>query len=87
MAGRQFAAHGQRVAGLVTRRGRIESRLAPNGTGPTQAAVDAAQASADKANQAAARALLVGGGIGLAGLIVVLWSLMAARRRGQVTRR
>ncbi|MEO8251628.1 MAG: hypothetical protein ABI978_00195 [Chloroflexota bacterium] len=83
----QFPAKLPTLTELVTRLDRIDSRLAANGTGPTQAAVDAAQASADKANQAAARALLVGGGIGLAGLIVVLWSLMAARRRGQVTRR
>jgi hypothetical protein len=65
---------------IVTRLDRIDARQA-NNTGPTQAAVNAAQASANDAHQAADRALLVGGGIGLAGLVVGAWSLVVARRQ------
>jgi hypothetical protein len=63
---------------VVTRLDRIDARLTDSG--PTQAAVDAAQASAADAQQAADRALLVGGGIGLAGLLVGAWALFTARR-------
>ena len=56
---------------IVTRLDRIDSRL--TNSGPTQAAVDAAQASAD-------RALLLGGGVGLVGILIAAWSLFVARR-------
>ena len=64
----QFPTKLPTVTEIVTRLDRIDARLA--NAGPTQAAVDAAQASADSAKQAADRALLVGGGIGLAGVLI-----------------
>lgn len=67
---------------LVTRLDRIDDRLASGG-GPTQADVDAIQQSAKDAQAAADRALLVGGGIGLVGVIVGIWSLAMARRGRQ----
>jgi len=70
---------------MVTRLDRIDTRLS-SGTGPTQADFKAAKQSATEAHQAADRALWVGGGIGLAGLIVGGWSLLVAKR-AQLTAR
>jgi hypothetical protein len=69
---------------LVTRLDRIDERLA-GGQWPTQEDLDAAQASADEAHAAADRALLVGGGIGLLGVIVGAGSLLVARRGRRVS--
>jgi hypothetical protein len=77
----QFPTKLPTVTEIVTRLDRIDARLA--NPGPTQAAVDAAQASATNAQHAADRALLVGGGIGLAGLLLAAWSLFGARRRSR----
>ena len=60
---------------LVTRLDRIDARLG-SGTLATQAAVDAAQQTAD-------RALLVGAGIGLAGVLIGAWAFVVARRGGR----
>jgi hypothetical protein len=74
------------VPEIVTRLDRIDGRLASAQTpsGPSQSAVDAASAAASDARQAADRALLVGGGLGLAGLIVgcagVLLAIRSTRR-------
>ena len=80
----QFPAKLPSVTEIVTRLDRIDARL--QNAGPTQADVDAARQSADSASQAAQRALLVGGGIGLAGILLAAWALFVARgaaRRGQ----
>jgi hypothetical protein len=79
----QFPTKLPTVTEIVTRLDRIDARLA--NSGPTQAAVDAAQKSATDAQHAADRALLIGGGIGLAGLLVGAWSLYAGRRRARET--
>lgn len=79
----QFPTKLPTVTEIVTRLDRIDARLA--NPGPTQAAVDAAQKSATDAQHAADRALLIGGGIGLAGLLVGAWSLYAGRRRARGT--
>jgi hypothetical protein len=57
---------------VATRLDRIDARIASvqAPSGPTQAAVDAAAAQAADARQAADRALLVGGGLGFAGLVL-----------------
>jgi hypothetical protein len=68
----EFPAKLPTVPEIVTRLDRIDARLAAPPSGPTQAAVDAAQASAADARSAADRALLVGGGLGALGLIVGL---------------
>jgi hypothetical protein len=65
---------------IVTRLDRIDARLAAAQSGPTQAGVDAAQASAADARAAADRALLVGGGLGAAGLVVGLLGVAIALR-------
>ena len=77
----QFPTKLPTVTEIVTRLDRIDAGL--TSAGPTQAAVDAALKSADDAQHAADRALLVGGGIGLAGLVVASWSLFAIRRRAR----
>jgi hypothetical protein len=71
---------------IATRLDRIDSRLASPtpaaATGPTQASVDAAAAQATDARQTADRALFVGGGLGIAGLIAgVIGVLLALRAR------
>jgi hypothetical protein len=68
----EFPAKLPTVPEIVTRLDRIDARLAAPPPGPTQAAVDAAQASAADARAAADRALLVGGGLGALGLVVGL---------------
>ncbi len=69
---------------IVTRLDRLDTRLVAAQSGPTQAAVDAAQASAADARVAADRALLLGGGLGAVGLVVgllgVAMALRASRR-------
>jgi hypothetical protein len=71
---------------IVTRLDRIDARVASaqTATGPTQASVDAAATQASDAQQAANRALLVAGGIGIIGVVVgaagVLLALRATRR-------
>jgi hypothetical protein len=83
----QFPVQVPTIDAVVTRLDRIDARIATLGTasGPTQAAVDAAAASATSAQQAADRALLVGGGIGLVGIVVgglgLIFALRAARIR------
>ena len=79
----QFPTKLPTVTEIVTRLDRVDARLA--NSGPTQAAVDAAQKSATDAQHAADRALLIGGGIGLAGLLVGGWSLYAGRRSARGT--
>jgi len=73
---------------LVTRLDRIDSRLAALGgtAAPTQAAVDAATAQAADAKAAADRALLVGAGIGILGLLVGLFGLILASRASRTAR-
>jgi hypothetical protein len=70
------------VTEIVTRLERIDARLAatPAPAGPTQASVDAAVASASDARAAADRALYVGAGIGIAGLLVGALALIVAYR-------
>jgi len=68
---------------IVTRLDRIDARIAglPQ-AGPTKADVDAAQAAATDARNAAQQALLVGGGVGLAGILVgALGVFLALRAR------
>ena len=74
----QFPAKLPTLPEIVTRLDRIDERLAAGG--PTQEDVDAALARAESAQQAADRALLVGGGIGLVGLAVGIWAIAASRR-------
>lgn len=81
----QFPSRFPTLSELLTRLDRIDSRLA-NGPLPTQAAVDTAQQTATDARQAADRALLVGAGIGLAGVLVGAWSLLVARRTVRAAR-
>ncbi len=73
------------ITEISTHLDRLDARVATTGTsaGPTQASVDAAVASAADARAAADRALLVGGGTGLAGLIVGAIGLYVAARRGR----
>jgi hypothetical protein len=71
---------------VATRLDRIDARIealqAP--TGPTQASVDAAASAASDAQAAADRALLIGGGVGAAGLVLgalgAFLALRASRR-------
>jgi hypothetical protein len=69
------------VPELVTRLDRIDARIEglPQG-GPSQADVKAAVAAAGEARQAAQRALLVGAGVGLAGVLVGLLGIVLALR-------
>ncbi len=80
----QFPAKLPTLPEIVSRLDRIDGRLAAPPSGPTQATVDAAQARAADARAAADRALLVGGGLGAAGLVAgllgVAVALRAARR-------
>jgi hypothetical protein len=71
---------------IATRLDRIDSRLAAPPSGPTQAAVDTAQASAADARSAADRALLVGGGLGALGLVVGLLGVGLAFRASRPVR-
>jgi hypothetical protein len=75
----QFPAKLPTLSEVVTRLDRIDARLA-TGEGPTQAAVEAAQKRADDAQASADRALLVGAGIGLLGVIVGTAAWLGARR-------
>ena len=73
---------------LVTRLDRIDARTTSSTApaGPSQASVDAAAAQASSAQAAADRALIVGGGIGVVGLLVgaagVILAMRATRRTG-----
>jgi len=71
------------VTEMATRLDRIDARLqALPQSGPTQADVDAAKASAKDARDAAQQALLVGAGVGLAGVLVgALGVFLALRAR------
>ena len=74
------------VSEIVTRLDRIDARIAalPQG-GPTQADLSDALAAADAAQAAAQQALLVGTGVGLAGLVVgALGVGLALRGRGRM---
>jgi hypothetical protein len=70
------------ISEVATRLDRIDARVAaiPTGSGPTQASVDAALAAATDARAAADRALIVGGVLGGAGLVVGALGLLMARR-------
>ena len=72
------------VPEIVTRLDRIDARVTSSQApgGPTQAAVDTAQASARDARSAADQAQLVGGALGAAGLIVAVIALAVAVRAG-----
>jgi hypothetical protein len=82
----EFPAKLPTVPEIVTRLDRIDARLAAPPSGPTQAAVDAAQASAADARSAADRALLVGGGLGALGLVVGLLGVGLAFRASRPVR-
>ena len=75
------------MAELVTRLDRVDSRISglQGGGGPTQAAVDAAQAAATDARAAADRALLVGAGLGILGTVLAVAGLAVTQRRGRST--
>ncbi len=81
-SGLQFPATLPTTGEIVTRLDRIDARIGALGTstGPTQASVDAATAKAADAAASADRALLVGGGIGVVGLLVGLYGVMLAMR-------
>ena len=74
----QFPTKLPSVTEIVTRLDRIDTRLTD--VGSEQAAVGAAQASANDAQRAADRALYIGGGIGLLGVLIGGWALFAASR-------
>lgn len=69
---------------VVTRLDRIDARITDlqGAAGPTQADVEAAQASAADARAAADRALFVGAGLGILGTILAVAALAAVQRRG-----
>ena len=71
------------VTEITTRLDRIDARVQPlPQSGPTQADVDAATAAAKDARDAALQALLVGTGVGLAGVLVgALGVFLALRAR------
>ena len=83
----QFPAKLPTIAEISTHLDRIDARLGTTTTptGPTQASVDAAASAAADARSAADQALLVGTGVGLAGLIVGAIGLFVAMRRGRTT--
>lgn len=74
----QFPTKLPTVTEIATRLDRIDTRLTDLGS--EQAAIDAAKASATDARQAADRALYLGGGIGLLGVLVGGWALFVAGR-------
>jgi hypothetical protein len=69
---------------IVTRLDRLDARVATPSGGPTQAAVDGADAKAADARQAADRALFIGGAAGILGVLVgaaaLVLAIRAARR-------
>lgn len=75
------------MAEVATRLDRVDTRITglQGGGGPTQAAVDAAQAAATDARAAADRALLVGAGLGILGTVLAVAALAVARRRDRST--
>jgi hypothetical protein len=70
------------LAEVATRLDRIDTRISALGTtsGPTQASVDAANATAADARASADRALVIGVGVGGLGILVGLLALAHARR-------
>jgi hypothetical protein len=84
-SGIQFPDKLPTMAEVVTRLDRIDARASAAPGGVTQASVDAAASAASDAGDAANRALLVGGGLGLAGLIVGALGLIVALRRNRST--
>jgi hypothetical protein len=80
----QFPAKLPTLPEVVTRLDQIDERLA-SGDGQNQAAINLAQAMANDAQGAADRAFLVGGGLGLAGVLVAIWSLAVSRRAPRAT--
>ena len=78
----EFPAKLPTLAEVATRLDRIDSRIAALGTtsGPTQASVDAANATAADARASADRALLVGAAAGGLGVLIGLLALVRARR-------
>ena len=81
-SGLQFPATLPTTGEIVTRLDRIDARIGALGTstGPSQASVDAAAAKAADAAASADRALLIGGGIGVVGVLVGLYGVMLAMR-------
>jgi hypothetical protein len=73
----QFPTKLPNVTEIVTRLDRIDAR---QNSGPTQADIVAARQTADAASQSADRALQIGAGIGLAGILIAIWALFVARR-------
>jgi hypothetical protein len=73
----QFPTKLPNVTEIVTRLDRIDARQS---SAPTRADLLAARHSADAAGQAADRALQIGAGVGLAGILVAIWALFVARR-------
>ncbi len=73
---------------VVTRLDRIDARVtaAQAPAGPTQASVDAATAQASDAKKAADQALLIGAGVGLAGLVVGIMGVLLAMRASRRVR-
>ncbi len=73
------------VPEIVTRLDRIDARATTPqaSTGPTQASVDAAAATASDAKAAADQALLFGIAVGAAGLVIAIVALAVAIRAGR----
>ena len=79
----QFPTKLPNITEIVTRLDRIDGRQS---SGPTQADVTAARQRADSASQIAGRALQIGAGIGLAGILIAIWALFVARRATRGTK-
>jgi hypothetical protein len=73
----QFPTKLPNITEIVTRLDRIDARQS---SAPTAADVLAARQTADVASQSADRALQIGAGIGLLGILVATWALFLARR-------
>ncbi|HEY7526303.1 MAG TPA: hypothetical protein VIA82_05685, partial [Candidatus Limnocylindria bacterium] len=81
----QFPAKLPTLTEIVTHLDQVDSRISDlQNASPSRAALDAATSAAEDARKAADRALLIGGGIGLAGLIV---GIVAAAMALRATRR
>ena len=79
----QFPTKLPNLTEIVTRLDRIDARQS---SAPTAADILAAQQRADAASQAADRALQIGAGIGLLGILIAIWALFLARRATRGTR-
>lgn len=84
----QFPAKLPTMDEVVTRLDRIDARIATLTAGavPSQAPGDATQASLTSAQQSADRALLVGSGVGLAGIVIGALGLIVAMRASRAGR-